>query len=165
MLKRTLVVISAAIIVLLPILLFIPTNYQITVFSSRYTSNCTINSPALENRCQMYDPPQVIEKRQPFIKAWWSKNRIERSFTYKEVTTNWKENGANGLGNNITSALTVTIAFLEIFIVIGTIYLFISTLSKATRLKGNDKIIWICLIIFGFPIGSIAYILINPKAN
>jgi hypothetical protein len=45
----------------------------------------------------------------------------------------------------------------------GLLYLLISTLLDAARLKGSDQIVWICIIAFAFPIGSLVYLLVKPR--
>ena len=165
MLKRIALLTTAAIVVLVSVLLFLPTSYQITVHSSRYYGNCTDNSSTAENQCKTIDPPETIVKREPFVRAWWNKTQTERQFAAKDVSTKWLDKGTFGFGKEIAGTLSVSIVLLELLIIFGIIYLFISTLIKALRLKGSEKIAWICLIIFVFPLGSIIFALAKPRAK
>ena len=165
MLKRIALLTTLLIVILVPVLLFLPTNYKITVYNSRYYGKCTNNNIKTENLCKNIDPPIVIEKREPYISAWWNKTQTERQFAVNDVSTEWMVNGTSGFGRQTTGALAVLIVLLELLILFGIIYLFISTLTKAFRLKGSEKIAWICLIIFVFPIGSIIFALARPQVK
>jgi hypothetical protein len=163
MLKRVAILTTLLIVILIPVLLVLPTSYQITVYNSRYYGKCTDNNA--EDRCKSIDPPAVIEKREPYIRAWWNKTQTERQFALKDVSTEWADKDNSGFGRQTTGSLAVLIVLLELLILFGILYLFISTLIKAFRLKGSEKIAWICLIIFVFPIGSIIFALTKPKTN
>lgn len=164
MLKRVALLTTLLIAILIPLLLFLPTSFRITVYNSDYYENCS-ESSASDNPCKTLDPPVVIEKREPFVRAWWNKSQTERAFPLRVATAEWEDRGATGLGRQTAGTLAVLIVILQLLIYAGIIYLFISTLLRAFRLKGSEKIAWICLIIFVFPFGSIIYALTKPETK
>jgi hypothetical protein len=165
MLKKIALLTTAGIVMLISVVSFLPTSYQLTVHNSNYYGNCADNSINTENQCKPIDPPETIVKREPFIRAWWDKTQTERQFTTKDVSTKWLDKGTFGLGKEITGTLAVSVVLLELLILSGIVYLFVSTLIKAFRLKGSEKIAWICLIIFVFPLGSIIFALTKPQVK
>lgn len=163
MLKRIALLTTAAILILIPILLSSPTNYQITIYNTNYYEDCARYGNDTQNQCKTIEPPINIVKSEPFISAWWDKTQIERQFSIKEVSTKWIDRGAAESGNSITRVLSVSIILFELLIFFGLVYIIISTLIKAWQLKGRERIVWICLIIFIFPLGSIIFALTKPQ--
>ena len=44
----------------------------------------------------------------------------------------------------------------------GFLYLLVSTLLRAVKLSDTNQIIWVIIIIFLFPLGSILFLILNP---
>lgn len=58
--------------------------------------------------------------------------------------------------------MEVVSALLPVLVIGGMLYLLIATLLSAVKLQGNDKIVWVLIIIFIFPLGSLIYLIANP---
>ncbi len=164
MLKRVALLISLSVIILIPILLFLPASYQITIHSSRYYAYCTDNKTDT-NQCKTIDPPVLVVKQEPYVRAWWNKTQTDRQFAVHEVSTQWVDKGTFISGGQTSGVLPVLIILIELFILLGITYLFISTIINALKLKGSERIAWICLIIFVFPLGSIIFALTKSEKN
>lgn len=164
MLKRLALLITAATVVFIPILLLLPTSYSVTVKTSKYYENCQ-TTRAVVKKCEIYDPPKVITKREPFIKAWWNKTQIGRQYALRDVSTEWADKGSVITGKGTTGVLAVFVILLQLIIAVGIIYLFVRTLIEAVRLKGTEKVAWLCLILFLFPFGSIIFALVKPQTK
>lgn len=84
--KRTVAMVAVILTAFGIIFLTQPTNYTITVYNSRYYENCrSFTSTNSEQQCVEINPPEVIEKQEPFIVAWWNKMQIERTYTLDEA--------------------------------------------------------------------------------
>lgn len=164
--KRIILIASAILVVFTAIFLLLPTSYQITVHSSRYFENCSSSSStSVQNQCKTFEPPKVIEKREPYISAWWNKTQTERTYAVKEVTVQWSGDGQSIYRKTGTGVLKFLVFMIPLLILAGMVWLFIFTLLRAIKLKGSEQIAWVCLIIFLFPIGSIIFLIAKPKAT
>lgn len=153
-----------AFLVLSVLLLFLPSSYKIIIKNSRYYGYCSPFSDG-QNPCKTIDPPQIVTKQEPYIKAWWHTTQISREFTKREVSTEWIKSGSILTGKTTTGILAITFFLLQMAVVIGAVYLFLVTLIKALRLSGSEKIAWVCLILFLFPIGSIIFVFVKPQSK
>lgn len=87
--KKRIGILFAIVFVLIAAAFFLrPTGYKVIVKSSSYFEVCGVTS---DISCKALDPPQVIQKREPYALALFNKDRIHRQFTEKEVTTEWSE--------------------------------------------------------------------------
>ena len=55
------------------------------------------------------------------------------------------------------------LSLVPLLLIGGMLYLLIITLRDAFRLKGSERIAWVCLIIFIFPLGSIIFLFAKPN--
>jgi predicted membrane channel-forming protein YqfA (hemolysin III family) len=58
--------------------------------------------------------------------------------------------------------LQLITALIPLIIIGCFLYLFITTLIRATKLHGSDQIVWVLIIIFLFPLGSIIFLFAKP---
>jgi len=156
--NRIVLLAFAVLLLFTTILLLLPTSYQITVRNSLYYANCSPHNGS-RDPCKTIDPPVVITKREPYIFAWWNNTQIERGFSLNEVTTQWSNSNEDVYRKAGTGILKVLVSLLSLLILALPIF----TLIKASKLKGTEKIAWICLILFTFPIGSIIFVIAKPK--
>jgi hypothetical protein len=56
-------------------------------------------------------------------------------------------------------------SLLPVLLIGGLLYIFIISIRDAVKLNGSEKIAWVCLIIFLFPLGSIIFLLAKPKSK
>jgi hypothetical protein len=54
---------------------------------------------------------------------------------------------------------------ISVLFFVAVIALYIYTIADAIKIEGSDRIVWLLVIIFTAPLGSIIYLIVNPRKN